>query len=167
MKTNTCLHTLCLSLLAALPISLWANNAYLLRNLVSDIPNLADYTDASLKGAWGISESGGSPFWIADAATGLSTLYSSSGSVIPLKVTIPGGTTAQGTPTGTVFNFNSPAFAVAAGKPAFFLFDTLDGTISGWNPQVDGTHAIVKVNNSSAGAGYTGLAIATSNSKPY
>jgi hypothetical protein len=61
----------CVLCLAALPGSLRAANAYVVRNLVSDIPDLADNTDPNLKGAWGISESSKSPFWISDAATGL------------------------------------------------------------------------------------------------
>jgi hypothetical protein len=65
----------CVLCLAALPGSLRAANAYVVRNLTSDIPDLADHTDPNLKGAWGISESATSPFWISDAATGLSTLY--------------------------------------------------------------------------------------------
>jgi uncharacterized protein (TIGR03118 family) len=65
-----------------------------------------------------------------------------------------------------VFN-TSTGFEVATGKPATFIFDTLDGTISGWNSTVDRANAIVKVNNSSAGASYTGLAIGTSNSNTF
>jgi uncharacterized protein (TIGR03118 family) len=53
--------------------------------------------------------------------------------------------------------------------PARFLFDTEDGTILGWNPDVNppgtpaaslGKHAIIAVNNSTAGAIYKGLTIA-------
>jgi hypothetical protein len=51
-------------------IALQAANGYVVRNLVSDIPDLADKTDPNLVGAWGISESPKSPFWIADAGTG-------------------------------------------------------------------------------------------------
>jgi uncharacterized protein (TIGR03118 family) len=167
MKKTTGLLTLCVFALAALPGSLGAANAYLVRYLVSDIPDLADQTDPSLVGAWGISESATSPFWISDAGSGLSTLYKTTGAVIPLKVTIPpaaGG--AQGIPTGTVYN-GSQGFTVGTGQPALFIFDTLDGTVSGWNPQADMTHAILKVDNSSSGAVYTGLAIGVSNSNTY
>src|ERR1017187_3138530 len=74
---------------AAFPGSLWASNAYVVRNLASDVPDLADFTDPHLKGAWGISESASSPFWISDAGSGLSTLYNSVGAVQGLVVTIP------------------------------------------------------------------------------
>ena len=166
MTKTTALLALCLFGLSA-SNSLRAANAFLVRNLVSDIPELADHTDANLVGAWGISESATSPFWVADAGKSVSTLYNSSGGVIPLVVSIPPAKSGgQGIPTGTVFN-TSTGFEVATGKAAAFIFDTLDGTISAWNPQVDRGNAIVKVNNSSAGAAYTGLAIGTNNSNTF
>ncbi len=164
------MHSRMLGLMLAMaaPWALPASNAYVVRNLTSDLQDLADYTDPNLKGAWGISLSSKSPFWISDAATGLSTLYTSTGSVIPLVVTIPpskaGG--AAGTPTGTVYNGTS-GFAVASGQPAAFLFDTLDGTISGWNATVNKGAALVMVDNSGSGAVYTGLAMGTNGSNTY
>jgi uncharacterized protein (TIGR03118 family) len=159
MNRKTALAALCSFAFSTCSL-LQASNAYLVRNLVSDIPDLADHTDPNLKGAWGISESGTSPFWISDAGAGVTTLYDSSGDVIPLVVSIPaskaGG--AAGVPTGTVFS--APAgFNLAPGMAALFMFASLDGTISGWNPQVDGTHSVVKVDNSASGASYFGLAI--------
>ena len=62
-------------------------------------------------------------------------------------------------PTGTVFNASND-FVVSKGTssaPARFLFATLGGTLAGWNPTVDGTHAIIA--KSFADAVYTGLAI--------
>jgi uncharacterized protein (TIGR03118 family) len=166
MKKTSALVALCLFALASYTLRA-AVNGYLVRNLVSDIPNLADHTDPNLVGAWGISESAASPFWIADAGSGLSTLYTTNGTAIPLVVHIPGADgSAPGIPTGTVFN-GSTGFEVATGKPAAFLFDTLDGTISGWNSTVDRTHAVVKVDNSGIGASYTGLAMGTSGSITY
>ncbi len=166
MKKTTLL-SLCISILLT-SSPLVASNAYLVRNLVSDIPELADNTDPNLIGAWGISESATSPFWISDAGTGVSTLHNSSGDAIPLVVTIPvskaGG--AKGSPTGTVWN-GSAGFEVASGKAAVFLFDTLDGTISGWNPQVDRQNAVVMVDNSAKGASYFGLAIGVSNGNTF
>src|SRR5204862_3011825 len=70
-----------------------------------------------------------------------------------------------------VFNiFNSSgAFTVSANGvsgPSLFLFDTLTGTISGWNPTVNRMQAIVAVDNSHAGAVYTGLAIGSTSAGP-
>lgn len=166
-KKTASLTALCATALVGSGM-LQAQNAYLVHNLVSDIPDLADYADPNLKGAWGISESSGSPFWIADAGSGFSTLYTTTGSPVSLVVTIPpskaGGTT--GVPTGTVYN-ETTGFALAAGKPASFLFATLDGTISGWNSSVDASSGKVMVDNSGTGAEYTGLAMATNNGSAY
>jgi uncharacterized protein (TIGR03118 family) len=81
-----------------------------------------------------------------------------------LVVSIPPGSTAsaQGTPTGTVYNTSGTGFDVTEnGKTgsSVFLFDTVDGTISGWSPSVDSTNAIIGATN--PGAIYTGLAMAT------
>ena len=134
-------------------------------NLVSDIPGLAVTTDPDLVNPWGISHSGTSPFWVSDNGMGVSTLYNGAGTKLGLVVTIPppagspAGTLA--TPTGQLFN-GTTDFAVSNGTtsaPARFIFATEDGTISGWNPTVDATHAILAADNSPSGAVYKGLAM--------
>ncbi|HJT59384.1 MAG TPA: TIGR03118 family protein [Ktedonobacteraceae bacterium] len=141
---------------------------YLQTNLVSNIPGTAPITDPNLVNPWGISFSPSGPFWISDNGTGLSTLYDGQGNIQPLVVTIPpaaGGMT--GTPTGTVYNGNSNDFVVSKKHKSggsIFLFDTEDGTLSGWNPNVDPTNAIRAVDNSSSGAVYKGLVIASNQS---
>jgi uncharacterized protein (TIGR03118 family) len=159
-------------------------------NLVSDLPGVASITDPNLVNPWGIAESTGSPFWISDNNSGLSTLYQvpaatpTSASITPLVVTIPTPVSSTGgAPTGAVFNTGSTSGAfpitgqnsqgVKTTAPADFLFDTEDGTILGWNPGIDPTSAIIAVDNSGnnftnpnpnqqTGAVYKGLAIATS-----
>src|SRR5262249_51351444 len=75
-----------------------------------------------------------------------------------LKVLIPtAGGNGPGSPTGIVFN-GSAEFQVNGGA-SVFIFDTLDGTISGWSPGVNFNESIICVNNNKAGAVYTGLAI--------
>jgi uncharacterized protein (TIGR03118 family) len=81
-----------------------------------------------------------------------------------LVVTVPPPTGSQGpsTPTGIVFNGTSD-FVVSAGGvsgPAAFIFATEDGTISGWNPNVNRGAAILAV--PSSGGVYKGLAEVTS-----
>ena len=135
-------------------------------NLVSDVPGLATFTDANLANPWGLARSAGSPWWVADNVTGVSTLYNGAGQPFPPNSPLVGsiptreGGTGPGTPTGIVFNGSSD-FEVATGRPALFIFVTLDGTVSGWNPAVDPSHAIRKVDNSSSAA-YTGAALASS-----
>jgi uncharacterized protein (TIGR03118 family) len=134
-------------------------------NLVSDGSVPAVTIDPGLINPWGISYAPTGPFWVADNGTGLSTLYNTGGTKLGLTVTVPPpiGQTFTSSPTGTVFN-GTGGFTVSSGgvtAPALFLFDTEDGTISGWAPSVNGTNAIIAVDNSDGGAGavYKGLAM--------
>ena len=131
---------------------------------VSNVPNI----DPNLVNAWGMSRSSGSPWWIADNGTGLSTLYDGTGLPQSLVVTIPPpkGQTGPSAPTGTVFNSFNGAFEVVPGQRAVFLFATANGTIAGWNPNVDLNNAVLKVDNSASGAVYKGLAIAMTTAGP-
>jgi len=126
---------------------------------VSPAPNI----DPHLVNAWGLSRSSGSPWWVADNGTGLSTLYDLNGVPQSLVVTIPApmGNSGTSTPTGTVFNYAVNSFNVGPDQHAIFLFVTEDGTISGWNPNVNPTTAVIKVDNSKNGAIYKGCALAT------
>ena len=137
-------------------------------NLVSNGAVPAVTIDPNLVNPWGLARSPTSPFWVSDNGTGLSTLYNGAGAKVPLTVTVPPplGTTGTSAPTGIVFNGNAASFQVTSGGKtgtSAFIFSTEDGTISGWAPSVDGTHAIIGADESSLGAGavYKGLAIAS------
>ncbi len=138
-------------------------------NLVSNTSGVAPVTDPQLINPWGISRGSGSPWWISDNATGFSTLYNGAGTKQSLIVTIPASdpnnkNTPTGTPTGTIANSSQTDFLLAPGKPAAFLFSTIDGTIAGWNPTVavaqgaapPSTQAVTVVKTSD-GSSYTGL----------
>jgi uncharacterized protein (TIGR03118 family) len=133
-----------------------AASIYQVHKLVSDILGFADNYDPKLKNPWGISLSPTSPFWISNNGTGVATLYNGSGQPFPvgspLVVTLPppAGGSPPAAPTGQVFN------AGASFQGDRFIFVTEDGTISGWS---SGTNAILRVDNSPAGAVYKGLAI--------
>jgi len=127
-------------------------------------PTAANF-DPNLVNPWGMSRASGSPWWISDNGTWLSTLYDGAGAPKSLVVSIPlPNGQPGGAPTGTVFNYTA-AFEVSSGNPAIFLFSTEDGSISGWNPSVSLTSAVVKVNRSGS-AVYKGLAIASTASGP-
>src|SRR5262249_43102777 len=138
-------------------------SGFIQHNLVSDLPNTAITTDASLANPWGIAFSPTGPFWIADNHSGVSNVYNGQAQKIPLTVTIPAPAGSEGpaAPTGIVFNSTGGFSVSQAGNsgPAVFIFATEDGTISGWNPNVNGTSAILAVDNSSSGAVYKGLAM--------
>jgi hypothetical protein len=52
-------------------------NGYVQTNLVSDLASEnAQITDPNLKNPWGIAESAGGPFWVANQKTNLATVYS-------------------------------------------------------------------------------------------
>jgi uncharacterized protein (TIGR03118 family) len=155
-----------------------ATRSYDQTNLVSDIPGLAAHTDPNLKNPWGTSVGPGSPIWVSDNHAGVATLYDGAGNLQPRVVAIPAppsaGTGAVGAPTGQAFNTFDPSssdFVISkngTSGPAFFLFATEDGTIAGWNPNVDPAHAVIAVDRSTAtdsagdvGANYKGLALVT------
>jgi len=128
-------------------------------NLVSNTAGVARGTDPQLINAWGLSRMSGSPWWVSDQATGVSTLYNGAGAKQALVVTIPPADpnkTPTGSPTGTIANGSQTDFLLAAGKPALFLFSTIDGTIAGWNPTVAATNAVTVVKTTD-GSSYTGL----------
>src|SRR6266567_3862433 len=149
-----------LVLLAFLPSLAHAQaaNSYTQSNLISDGSVKAQQTDTQLINPWGMAIGQQTPFWINTAGSGLSEVYDSGGNK-QFVVQIPpaAGTTKNGSPTGIAFNPSTTDFALPQGSAALFIFDSLDGTISAWNPSV--TNAEVIVNNSASGAVYTGLAI--------
>ena len=136
---------------------------YVQTNLVSNSSAIpANFTDPNLINPWGNVSNGGSPFWVSDQMTGVSTLYDSSsspaGAPVPLVVQIPGGN-----PTGIVANAGA-GFNVN-GSPAAFIFATLGGTIAGWNGTPAPTQAVTEA--TVPGAVFTGLATDPSNTMLY
>lgn len=123
------------------------------------------FSDPNLVNPWGLARSSGGPWWVSDNGTGLSTLYTGSGSIIPLVVKIPAakpGSGTWGSPTGIVFN-GGTGFTIGSGDPSIFMFATEDGTVSGWNPKVSLNNAMIAVNESKQGASFKGATTATAN----
>src|SRR5947208_12965905 len=126
-------------------------DTYSWTNFQSDIPGVAQHTDPNLVNPWGMAVSTGGTIWVSDNGTGVSTLYNQDGTANPLVVTIPTAVRNRGTgnPTGVVFNGTAFFQVTKNGNsaPAFFIFVSEDGSISGWNPTLDATHAIIAVDN--------------------
>jgi uncharacterized protein (TIGR03118 family) len=157
MQRHKMALTLCLGL-AVLFVSNAALAQYQLKNLVSNQIKAAKFADPLQVNGWGLARSAGSPFWVSDQGSGWSTIYTGAGVKEGLVVSVPSFDGAgPGQPTGIVAN-GSADFQIG-GWPTFFLFATLDGTISGWAPQTNRNDAIIVVNNWAAGASYTGLAV--------
>jgi len=124
-------------------------DSYSWTNFQSDIAGVAQHTDPNLVNPWGMAASStGSTIWVSDNGTGVSTLYRQDGTARSLIVSIPARERGKGAnPTGVVRNGTS-FFKVTNGTnslPAIFIFVSEDGTISGWNPDINPTNAIVAV----------------------
>lgn len=137
-------------------------------NMVSDQDGVAGTTDPDLVNAWGVAQGGpAGPIWISDNASGKATTYSHSGGKDSITVTIPNGgatgvTFVKPDPNGSII---FPVTADGATGSSVFIFATTNGQIEGWSPAVDPANAIVAVDNSTAGAAYTGIAISNGKQK--
>jgi uncharacterized protein (TIGR03118 family) len=158
MKTTSAYTKFGLLLLAAVMFTAPKafGDTYSWTNFQSDIAGVAQHIDPNLVNPWGMSVSApNGTIWVSDNGTGVSTLYRQDGTANPLIVTIPPAKHNKdgGNPTGQVRN-STPFFQVTKNgnsAPAFFIFVSEDGSISGWNPTLDGTHAIIAVDNSQGG----------------
>jgi uncharacterized protein (TIGR03118 family) len=177
VATIVAVGTLAAGALGAAPAGATAHpSTYRQINLVSDQAGKANLTDPDLVNAWGLAASPGtnaspgSPLWVADNHSDKATLYAgasaTSVSKVPLTVSVTGAA-----PTGQVFNSDSSAFVVSDSHgnsgSSLFLFDTENGTIDGWAPNVnpDGANPskVTEVGrDNGANAVYKGLAIAKS-----
>jgi uncharacterized protein (TIGR03118 family) len=147
--------------LFAVLTSIASAQAYKVTNILSDGSVPATTTDPSFINPWAISAS--PTWWISTEATGFNYVVPPTGT-IAFKVIVPaasGATTATGQPAGSVTTAGSVGMILPNGTKASFLFSTLDGTISGWNSKLGTANAIsqIAINNSAAGASYTGLAL--------
>ena len=126
-------------------------DTYSWTNFQSDIAGVAQHVDPNLVNPWGMSVSPSGTIWVSDNGTGVSTLYHQDGTAVSLVVTIPTAARNRdvGNPTGQVFNGTAFFQVTKNGNsaPAFFIFVSEDGSISGWNPTLDATHAIIAVDN--------------------
>lgn len=142
--------------------------AYTVRDLVSDGAVPAEHVDENLKNAWGLDALATTPWWVADNATGVSTLYDAQGVAqpagAPLVVAIPGAGGQPAAPTGLVANATGDFVITLAGAtgPARFLWASEDGTIAAWMKTTPiSTVAVREIDESASGAVLKGLALAT------
>src|SRR5215831_2976264 len=113
------------------------NPTYSQTNLVADVPGLAPTTDPLLVNSWGIARLLTGPWWVSDAETSVSTIYTGTGTPVDsspgvqfvVKVESLNSDTASS--TGIVSNAGSDF------KSARFIFATEQGTIAAWIPGVD------------------------------
>jgi uncharacterized protein (TIGR03118 family) len=169
------LATLCAGLAAVATAN--AEEAFSWTVLVSDIHGVAPNTDENLVNPWGIAPGPHGTFWVANAGSGTLTVYDAQGRAVPrdnpLVVTVPppdgSDPEEKGEPTGLVLNHHAllkdpgDDFVISANGhsgASLYLTATENGTIAGYQPEVDRTHAIIAVDHSGQGAIYKGLALA-------
>ncbi len=155
---------ICLLALATVPTH-GQTTSFKQTNLVSDSPGMAAHTDPDLNNPWGVAFLLNQPFQMANNQGGTSRAYDRNGvSTGSFVVPPPRGSSNPSTPAGIVANLIN---GVVAGfdvnrRTSLFIFDTEDGTISGWNGA--DTDAILAVDNSARGAVYKGLALVENDS---
>jgi uncharacterized protein (TIGR03118 family) len=130
-----------------------ADTVYAQTNLVSDVSGEAANTNANLINPWGMAFTGTSPIWVSEQGSGLAGVFNGAGTSL-LTVTVPSSATPPSGPTGQVANTTTDFGG------SNFIFATLSGTIDSWKGGVNGTTAVVQT--TTAGAVYTGLALANS-----
>jgi uncharacterized protein (TIGR03118 family) len=146
------------------PQAIAAGPFYQQTNLTSDVSGAAKFTDPHLVAAWGAVHSPTSGWWVTSPLGGVAAVYNGEGqptpAANPLVVTIPAppGMTIPSIPTGLVANTGAN-FNLATNRPARFIFVTRTGTVSGWNPQVNPTNAVIMV-PAVGNADYTGVTLA-------
>jgi uncharacterized protein (TIGR03118 family) len=168
--------TLLLSTALIVTAGLARANSFDWENLESDIHGVGELTDTHVVNPWGLARSDSWTIFVANNGTGTATEYFQNGTPAPsfsnrLVITIPrSATNTEGAnPTGIVRNDTS-SFKVSNGTsslPAKFIFVSEDGMISGWNPNLNGTHAFKAVDRGATGAIYKGATIGVANSQNF
>jgi uncharacterized protein (TIGR03118 family) len=138
-------------------------------DLAADREGLSDVTDPNLVSPMGLQVAPSGNFWVANNATGTVTVYERDGTPLPasaplvITLPVPAGQAPE-TParvTGVAY-YGGSGLEISSGDlraSARFVFVTREGTISGYNPNVDGAAAVMAVDNSATGAVYRGLSV--------
>jgi uncharacterized protein (TIGR03118 family) len=128
----------------------------------------APTTDPALINPWDISNSDTGPWVIANTggsgccAPGAATSYNGSGQIQAATVSIPEGSGPPFGPTGVVYA-GGAGFALPGGGQAQYIFDNLDGSISGWDGSSTSAQTLLTGRGPGGNvAAYTGLEIDSS-----
>jgi uncharacterized protein (TIGR03118 family) len=131
-------------------------------DLVTDQPHVAPFTDAALVNGWGLAIGPGGLTFVADNHTGMASIFTPDGFVVPIHIQIPSppGSSDTAAPTGLVLNPTNAFLIVQGGQahPASLLFATENGTIAGWSVGFGTPNAFNVVDSTPKGSIYKGLA---------
>ncbi|MDQ2860449.1 MAG: TIGR03118 family protein [Pseudomonadota bacterium] len=114
-----------------------------------------DMTATPYRG-WVVANAGGD----GAGAPGTVTVYGSTGVIVRSTVSVPEASGPPYGPTGAV-NVVGAGFKMPTGEPALYLFDNLDGSISGWDGESKTVTIVAGLNGGNL-AVYTGLEVAGS-----
>lgn len=139
------------------------------QTLTSNIIGTAMNLDTNMLDPWGITIFD-DMVWVANAGSGLLTSYDLLGRQLPQMVNVFGPIGNISQPTGICRNTNTTAFLIVKGPiilSSTLLTATRDGTINGYNPDIDPNNSIILFDNSENGSVYTGLTIVDIRDKTY
>ena len=132
----------------------------------------APTVDPALINPWDFANSSSGPWVIANTggpgagAPGAATVYNGAGKSKMMTVAIPESAGPPYGPTGAVY-VGGAGFKLPGDRPAKYVFDNLDGSLSGWNPQLSSAVTVVPGRDGGNLAAYTGLEVATVDGRPY
>lgn len=135
----------------------YVRGEFKVKNLISNIPNIAKYTDSTLLNAWGLVVEDDS-LWVAVNHSGTLSNYELDGSFSAIYVTLTLADQSLASPTGLVKN-HTRGFRVN-NIPASLLTVTEDGVVFAYVPSVDPNNGILVIDNSGNDAIYKGATIA-------
>ena len=127
--------------------------------LVSNGIGCARNIDLGLSDPWGLVIIG-DVIWVANAGSGLITKYNLIGQPLFPSVNVFGPVCNVAQPTGIVFNCNPASFPLVKGPICEFasiIVATRDGTINGYNSEIDECQTMLLVDSSMNNTVYTGL----------
>jgi uncharacterized protein (TIGR03118 family) len=145
-------------------------------DLVADRSGLSEFDDPNLVNPIGLQLSPSTSFWTANNATGTATFYQRDGLPLPpdaplaVQMPVPAGAAADARAhvTGIAYNRGSGFSLTSEGRTdsARYLFVTEEGTILGYNAEIERERALIAVDNSASGAVYRGATIVNFRSGP-
>jgi len=129
--------------------------------LVSNVQSCGRNTDPDLCDPWGIIFIN-DIMWVSNARSGLITKYNLLGMPVSAPINVFGPCCNIAQPTGIVHNCNPNAFPLIKGpvcEISSIIVATRDGTINGYNCDIDSTNSAILIDRSGCNCVYTGLEI--------
>lgn len=136
-------------------------HGFRVNKLVSNSDCDAANHDPDLINAWGIAIID-CTLWVCDNGTGSLSNYNLLGNKLSRSVIVLDERNEKASPTGIIENRTGRFLITKNGitRPSLFLIVTENGTINGYNPQLDVDNTILILNRRVLGSIYTGLTIA-------